>query len=169
MQTITDNHEHTVIEELDGLKVIKTIVKWEGKPGRDPHCLARIYVNQQKGTAIALLSALRSNFWNYSGVSLNMAMIASILIEILGKEIDILPNQIRWFIHYGPFSDFEANDGYTTIHEERLMWMGMHYEQGEELVRVVEDKFHERLKATGDDFLMEPVLDVVRQLGWRER
>jgi hypothetical protein len=34
----------------------KPIVDGDGNPGSNPHCLARIYINQQKRTAIALLS-----------------------------------------------------------------------------------------------------------------
>jgi hypothetical protein len=169
MQTITDNHEHTVIEELDGLKVIKTIVKWEGKPGRDPHCLARIYVNQQKGTAIALISALRSNFWNRNGISSNIAMIATLIVKKFGTEINVQPEKIRWLPHYGQFSTFEIDDSYPYVREECLVWTGLNFEEGEQLNRVFEENLHEQLQETDDDISIEDVFDVIRQLGWRER
>jgi hypothetical protein len=169
MQTITDKHEHTVIEQLGGLKVIKTIVKWQGKPGRDPHCLARIYVNQQKGTAIALLSEIRSNFWNRNAIATNITMIATLIVQTFGTEIGVPPEKIRWLPHYGQFSDFEIDDGYPYVREDRLVWTGMKFEERQQLDRILEKNLHKQLQETGDDIPIEDVFDVVRQLGWRER
>jgi hypothetical protein len=169
MQTITDKHEYTVIEELDGLKVIKTIVKWQGRPGSDPHCLARIYVNQQKGTAIALLSEIRSNSNNCNAIATDIAMVATLIVQTFGIEIGVPPEKIRWLPHYGQFSDFEIDHGYPYVREDRLVWTGMKFEGRKQLDRVLEENLHKQLQETGDDIFIEDVIDVVRQLGWRER
>ena len=143
---------------------LQTVVHWPHAKGGEDHCLARIY--QCPDANIAVLSEIRSNSLN-KGLIRDLAGATEALLPSLA-QLQIDPGCVTWFIHHGPFSDYDTM--WTLQREDwsqaSFAWDGQHYQidwaNWENLSPTQVEALHQSI-------MIEPVLDVLNAIGWAQR
>jgi hypothetical protein len=166
-ETSSNRCEPLIIEQnQSGITCIKTIVHWWHSSNELAHTLARIYKISGELAPIVVLSEIRSNntpLNHYrTSMGLDLGGVATALIQTLGREIDMPPEQIRWFDHYGTFSSYDSI-GSDTFGQIGLFWNGKVFENSMQN--------HRRLSEQDVDTILgrlnlEEVYLVLRQLNW---
>ena len=153
--------EPLLIQKQNGIKVIKTIVRWQHKRGGESHCLARAYVRPALGNALAIISEIRSNELR-EGIVLDFDGMANALMQCLSWEIAVSPNDIIWVAHHGEFSSYNAvgQDQFSWV---RLKWTARHF-QGELRDWKLLDK--KEIAEFLGILELESVFEVLGELGW---
>lgn len=144
-----------------GVDQITSILRWKHKGGDEAHCLVRLFFWLTQPKALAVISEIESN---PLGLELadDFPGVVDAVIRRFRTDIGSHTKHIVWVAHHGRFSFFEVLDQETfTIVD--LKWKGESADcdlsdwrllQASELLTIL------------DGVELEPVQDVLRDLGW---
>ncbi len=145
-------HQHQ-----DNWQEIQTILHWQHIIGRDAHCLARLYTQNQ--CAIVILTELRSNAPGRD-VGLDVCGAAKALLKTFELQLDM----VTWIIHYGKFSYYEGSE------REEFCQVSIHLHDGQCTSTFADDKT--TLQTSVHRLLpinqLDAVPQVLQHLGWNQ-
>jgi hypothetical protein len=117
----TDSHTETTITP-SGVRVLKTIQRWQHHLGGEAHCLIRLHVLAAPSKPVAVISEIRSNPEG-RGIIDDVAAVADALLSDVPALIAPDPDTIVWIAHHGGFS-YHDSFGQETFTETPLQWDG---------------------------------------------
>jgi hypothetical protein len=145
-------------------KEIATIVRWQHQRGGEAHCLVRLYVYSSSQKALAIVSELRSNPYG-SEIGSDFHGLANTVIRLLGKQIEVSPENIIWIEHYGKFSYYDATEQ-EAFSRVDLKWNGQFFTSQSSDWHLLQQ---DRLQALLGEIDLISVPTVLSQLGWQQK
>lgn len=156
-------HPCLIVDERD-FKSIAAILHWWHQRGGEAHCLVRIYVYPALSKALAIISELRSNPYG-RGITSDFNGIANALIQLLGLEREVSPENIIWIEHYGKFSYSDALDE-EAFSQVDLKWNGQSFKSQASDWHLLNPS---EVTTILGDLELEPVPQVLEKLGWKQK
>jgi hypothetical protein len=158
--SLADDPHTRLIVTAPGIRQFQTILHWR-HPYGPAHCLARVHLPDGGGT-MAIVSEIRSNS-RERRIGEHIPLVADALLTVLPPDLGVRPQDVKWFVHVGEFSSYDALDAPEDFVRITLDWDGGHY-------RGDISGHHIMSRPEVDDLLrrvpLAPMPEVLRELGW---
>jgi hypothetical protein len=145
-----------------GGRQVDAVVCWPHHRGGEAHCLARVDVPGSQAPPVVVVSEICSNPDDL-GVVDDFAAVAVAVLTTVRSQVQIDPAAVVWLAHHGPFS-YHDPAGPETFTHVPLRWDGERFHDDLADHRLLTSA--EATEMLSGDVVLDPVSDVLDELGW---